>query len=82
MVLDSDETRLRALCEQIVTVYEDEVAKYRAGRTNMLGFLCGQAIRLSKVQAEAGAGGGEANPKVVAEIMAAVLGPVQKKGKN
>jgi aspartyl-tRNA(Asn)/glutamyl-tRNA(Gln) amidotransferase subunit B len=38
----------------------DEVSRYRGGKTNLMGFFVGQALKETK---------GKANPKVVTQIL-------------
>ncbi|HUF48384.1 MAG TPA: Asp-tRNA(Asn)/Glu-tRNA(Gln) amidotransferase subunit GatB [Vicinamibacterales bacterium] len=56
---------LRALATQVIDRHPDAVAEYRAGRTNIFGFLVGQMIKAS---------GGKANPKLAADLLRALLG--------
>jgi aspartyl-tRNA(Asn)/glutamyl-tRNA(Gln) amidotransferase subunit B len=60
MVQVSDADWLRQLVEQVLAEHPDVVAKYRAGRTNVLGFLVGQVLQRSQ---------GRANPKMVAQLL-------------
>jgi aspartyl-tRNA(Asn)/glutamyl-tRNA(Gln) amidotransferase subunit B len=59
-----DESALRAMVNEVVAAQPDAVAQYRAGRTNILGFLVGLVMKASQ---------GKANPKVVNELLRKVL---------
>jgi aspartyl-tRNA(Asn)/glutamyl-tRNA(Gln) amidotransferase subunit B len=60
-----DESALAALVQNVVEAQPDAVAQYRAGRTNILGFLVGQVMKASQ---------GKANPKLVSDLMKKALG--------
>ncbi|MCL2024630.1 MAG: Asp-tRNA(Asn)/Glu-tRNA(Gln) amidotransferase subunit GatB [Coriobacteriia bacterium] len=60
----SDTGELEAIVDTLIAAHEDKVAEYRAGKTGLLGFFVGQVMRET---------GGQANPKVVNEILAAKL---------
>ncbi|HEY58150.1 MAG TPA: Asp-tRNA(Asn)/Glu-tRNA(Gln) amidotransferase subunit GatB [Anaerolineae bacterium] len=60
----SDEGALRAICEQIVANNPDEVAKYRDGKTGLIGWFVGQVMRETR---------GKANPKEVQRILRELL---------
>jgi aspartyl-tRNA(Asn)/glutamyl-tRNA(Gln) amidotransferase subunit B len=59
-----DEAELAALVQRVVDAHPDAAAQYRAGRTNILGFLVGQVMKASH---------GKANPKVVNGLMRKAL---------
>lgn len=61
----SDSDAIVNICRSVIDRNADVVAKYRSGQTNVLGFLVGQVMKQSQ---------GRANPKMVNEIMAKVLG--------
>jgi aspartyl-tRNA(Asn)/glutamyl-tRNA(Gln) amidotransferase subunit B len=61
----ADTGALETLARTILEQHPDEVAQYRAGRTNILGFLVGQVMKASQ---------GKANPKVAAELIRKGLG--------
>ena len=61
----SDTDTLEAACRRAVEAHPDEVGRYRAGRTQLLGFFVGQVLKES---------GGQANPKAVSEILRRLLG--------
>lgn len=62
----SDETELKALILGIIEANPGQVAKYREGKTQLLGFFVGEAMKASK---------GRANPKVAATIIRELLNP-------
>jgi glutaminyl-tRNA synthetase len=57
----SDEAAVGAVVDSVVAANPDKVAQYRSGRTQLLGFFVGQAMRAS---------GGTADPKVVQRLLA------------
>ncbi len=59
-----DEGALRAICKQIVANNPDEVAKYRSGKTGLIGWFVGQVMRETR---------GKANPKEVQRILRELL---------
>lgn len=60
----SDDTQIQAWCSEVLAANPDVLAKYKAGQTNVMGFLVGQVMRTSQ---------GRANPGLVNKIMAQVL---------
>ena len=56
----SDAGAIEAIVDGILAEREDMVAEYRAGKTKLLGFFVGQAMKAT---------GGKANPKTVNEIL-------------
>lgn len=56
----SDTSALLAVVEQVLDEQQESVAKYKAGRTNVLGFLVGQVMQKTR---------GQANPKLVNQIL-------------
>jgi aspartyl-tRNA(Asn)/glutamyl-tRNA(Gln) amidotransferase subunit B len=60
-----DTSALEALAAAALEQNPDAVAQYRAGRTNILGFLVGQVMKASQ---------GKANPKIVSDLLKARLG--------
>ena len=60
----SDTGALEALVDELLAREADKAAEYRAGRTKLLGFFVGQAMKAT---------GGKANPKVVNELLRAKL---------
>jgi len=62
----SDETELKALILGIIEANPGQVTKYRQGKTQLLGFFVGEAMKASK---------GRANPKVAGTIIRELLNP-------
>jgi aspartyl-tRNA(Asn)/glutamyl-tRNA(Gln) amidotransferase subunit B len=60
LVQISDEDALRAAARKVIADNPDVVAKYRAGKTSVLGFLVGQLMRETQ---------GRANPNRAGEIL-------------
>jgi aspartyl-tRNA(Asn)/glutamyl-tRNA(Gln) amidotransferase subunit B len=60
----SDSGALEAACRRALEANPDEVARYRAGRTQLLGFFVGQVLKETA---------GQANPKAVSEIFRRLL---------
>ena len=60
----SDASSLEPLVDELLAKHPDSVAKYKAGKTNMLGFFVGQVMKAT---------GGKANPKLVSELVAKKL---------
>ena len=60
----SDPEKLKPLIEEVIAKNPDNVAKYKAGNTNLLGFFVGQVLKNS---------GGKANPTVVNELVSEKL---------
>jgi len=60
LVQISDKSQLEPIVYKVITANPDNVAKYKEGRTSLLGFFVGQIIKQT---------GGKANPKVVTEIL-------------
>jgi aspartyl-tRNA(Asn)/glutamyl-tRNA(Gln) amidotransferase subunit B len=61
----SDVGELEAIVDQILAANPGEVEGYRGGKTGLIGFFVGQVMRATK---------GQANPKVVNEVLARKLG--------
>jgi glutaminyl-tRNA synthetase len=61
----SDAGALDPALDGVLAAWPEEVARYRAGSKNLLGFLMGHAMRAT---------GGKANPKVVQELLRQKLG--------
>jgi aspartyl-tRNA(Asn)/glutamyl-tRNA(Gln) amidotransferase subunit B len=61
----ADADTIGALVAAVLAENPDPVAQFKAGRTNILGFLVGQVIKRS---------GGKANPKVVQGLVRTALG--------
>ena len=60
----SDTGALESLVDELLVREADKAAEYRAGRTKLLGFFVGQAMKAT---------GGKANPKVVNELLRSKL---------
>jgi aspartyl-tRNA(Asn)/glutamyl-tRNA(Gln) amidotransferase subunit B len=56
----SDTSFIVEIVERILASNPDEVSRYRGGKTNLMGFFVGQALKETK---------GKANPKVVTQIL-------------
>ncbi len=56
----SDESALGTIIDNIISVNPDNLAKYRDGKTNLLGFFVGQVMKETK---------GQANPQVVNKLL-------------
>ncbi len=56
----SDTSFIVDIVERILAGNPDEVSRYRGGKTNLMGFFVGQALKETK---------GKANPKVVTQIL-------------
>jgi aspartyl-tRNA(Asn)/glutamyl-tRNA(Gln) amidotransferase subunit B len=61
----SDAGVLEETCRKVVDAHPDEAAKFRGGRTQLLGFFVGAVLKET---------GGKANPKAVNEILRRLLG--------
>jgi aspartyl-tRNA(Asn)/glutamyl-tRNA(Gln) amidotransferase subunit B len=61
----SDTGAIEALCKQVIDANPKPVAEYKGGKTGSINFLKGQVIKLSQ---------GKANPQVVNDILARLLG--------
>ena len=66
----SDTGEIEAIVDGILAERGDMVAEYRAGKTKLLGFFVGQAMKASQ---------GKANPKTVNEILRARLDREQRR---
>jgi len=64
LVQMSDPEKLKPLIDGVIAKNPDNVAKYKAGNTNLFGFFVGQVLKSS---------GGKANPTVVNELVAEKL---------
>ena len=61
----SDEGAIKEVCEQVAAAHPNEVAAYKNGKVQLLGFFVGQVMKETK---------GRANPKAVNELMKEILG--------
>ena len=64
----SDTGAIEEIVDTVLAEHADRVAEYRGGKTKLLGFFVGQAMKASQ---------GKANPKTVNEILRARLDPAQ-----
>jgi glutaminyl-tRNA synthetase len=64
LVQISDPSKILPIIDEIITKNPDNVAKFKAGNTKLLGFFVGQVLKTT---------GGKANPKVVNELVARKL---------
>lgn len=64
LVQISDTSVIEPIIDEIIAKNPDNVEKFRAGNTNLLGFFVGQVLKAT---------GGKANPKVVNELVAQKL---------
>jgi aspartyl-tRNA(Asn)/glutamyl-tRNA(Gln) amidotransferase subunit B len=60
----SDSGEIEAIVDRVIAGNPDKVAEYRGGKTGLVGFFVGQVMRET---------GGQANPKVVNEVLARKL---------
>jgi aspartyl-tRNA(Asn)/glutamyl-tRNA(Gln) amidotransferase subunit B len=65
LVQVSDEGSVRAFVQQTLTQHTEIAEKYKAGQSNVLGFLVGQVMKLS---------GGKAKPDLVQRLLKEELG--------
>ncbi len=65
MVQVSDATVIEQLVERALTENPDTIEKWRNGKTNVLGFLVGQVMKMSQ---------GKANPELVRQLLLERLG--------
>jgi glutaminyl-tRNA synthetase len=64
LVQISDPDEISPIIDEIIAKNPDNVAKFKAGNTKLLGFFVGQVLKAT---------GGKANPKVVNELVAEKL---------
>jgi len=60
----SDQDALAETVAQVLATYPDEVARYRAGKASLLGWLMGQVMQATR---------GQANPQVVRQLLQKAL---------
>jgi glutaminyl-tRNA synthetase len=65
LVQISDPAKIAPIIDEIIANNPDNVAKFKAGNTKLLGFFVGQVLKAT---------GGKANPQVVNELVAEKLG--------
>ncbi|CAG0926767.1 partial Aspartyl/glutamyl-tRNA(Asn/Gln) amidotransferase subunit B, partial [Planctomycetaceae bacterium] len=56
----SDEGELKRIVDEVVNVNPDNVAKFKAGKTNVMGFFVGEIMKATK---------GKANPAVINKLL-------------
>ncbi len=61
----SDTSALKAAVAEVLAVNEKAVGEYKAGKTNVLGFLVGQCMRATK---------GKGNPEMLKEMLIELIG--------
>ena len=61
----SDEGAIKAIVQKVVDANPEQVASYKAGKVQLLGFFVGQVMKETK---------GRANPKTVNELLKEILG--------
>ena len=61
----TDSSAIERIVDEVLVANPKQLEQYRAGKTTMLGFFVGQVMKLSK---------GQANPKLVNELLAKRLG--------
>ena len=61
----SDEDELRKLVDEVIAANPKQVDTYRKGKTGVLGFFVGQVMKATR---------GQANPKIVNELLKKALG--------
>ncbi|MEA3456031.1 MAG: glutamine--tRNA ligase/YqeY domain fusion protein [Campylobacterota bacterium] len=64
LVQISDPSKILPIIDEVIAKNPDNVAKFKAGNTKLLGFFVGQVLKTT---------GGKANPKVVNELVAEKL---------
>jgi len=64
LVQISDPAKILPIIDEVIAKNPDNVEKFKAGNTNLLGFFVGQVLKAT---------GGKANPKVVNELVAEKL---------
>lgn len=61
----SDESAIKAIVQKVVDANPEQVASYKSGKVQLLGFFVGQVMKETK---------GRANPKTVNELLKEILG--------
>ncbi|MEL6544560.1 MAG: Asp-tRNA(Asn)/Glu-tRNA(Gln) amidotransferase GatCAB subunit B, partial [Myxococcota bacterium] len=56
----TDTSAIEPMVDEVLAANADSVEKYKAGKTNVIGFLVGQVMKASK---------GKANPQMVNELL-------------
>jgi aspartyl-tRNA(Asn)/glutamyl-tRNA(Gln) amidotransferase subunit B len=65
LVQISDSSALESAVDEVLAESPEELAAYKAGKTKLMGFFVGQIMKKTK---------GQANPKLVNQILAKKLG--------
>ena len=60
----SDEGAIKAICEEVLSANQSEVAAYKAGKLGMIGFFVGQVMQKSR---------GKANPQQAKALLESLL---------
>ncbi len=60
----SDSSAIDAIVQKVIADNPDTIEKYKAGKTNVMGFLVGQVMKEMQ---------GKANPKIVTDLVKAIL---------
>ena len=63
----SDERALAAIVDEVLAANAQQVEQYRSGKTTVFGFFVGQVMKRTK---------GQANPRLVNELLTRKLGPL------
>ncbi len=61
----SDESAVRALCQEVIEAFPGEVDQVREGKTKVLGFLMGQVMKKSR---------GKADPRLASALLRELIG--------
>lgn len=61
-----DTTALQKIVDEVLAQHTEEVARYRAGKVALLGFLAGKAMKATA---------GKADPRLLSELLRTTLGP-------
>jgi aspartyl-tRNA(Asn)/glutamyl-tRNA(Gln) amidotransferase subunit B len=62
----TDSSAIEKIVDEVLAANPKQLEQYRAGKTTMMGFFVGQVMKLSK---------GQANPKLVNDLLSKKLGP-------
>ena len=61
----TDDSAIRAICEQVINDHPDEVVSYREGKESLIGWFVGQVMRSSRGKADA-----KAARQILSELLA------------
>ena len=67
--IDAKSSKIEIIIEKILNNNQEKVKEYKGGKTKLLGFFVGQAMKESK---------GKANPKMLNEILEKKLKKISK----